>query len=193
MVKRAFARAQTRRRLPIVTSLQPATSILKTAMEPWLSGTHTDLPAVLRAVVHALEMARDDIDAAVAPLPDAALDARPGNAASIAFHLRHIPRSLDRLLTYAEGNQLSPAQLDALRSEGEPGAARADLLADLHAGLEAATRRVCAFAGADLEQPRGVGRKALPASVAGLLVHCADHTLRHTGQIVTTAKILAGI
>ncbi|MGB9147544.1 MAG: DinB family protein, partial [Acidobacteriaceae bacterium] len=80
-------------------------------MEPWLRGTHTDLPAVLRAVVHAIELAREDVDAAVAPLADAALEARPGNVASIAFHLRHIPRSLDRLLTYAEGNQLSAAQL----------------------------------------------------------------------------------
>jgi uncharacterized damage-inducible protein DinB len=161
-------------------------------MEPWLSGTHTDLPAVLRAVVHALEQAREDIDAAVAPLPNAALDARPGNAASIAFHLRHVARSLDRLLTYAEGNQLSPAQLDALKSEGEPGATKANLLAEFHQGLDDATRRIRAFAGADLEQPRGVGRKVLPTSVGGLLVHCADHTLRHTGQVVTTAKVVAG-
>jgi uncharacterized damage-inducible protein DinB len=160
-------------------------------MEPWLSGTHSDLPAVLRAVVHALEMAREDIDAAVAPLPDDALDTRPGHAASIAFHLRHIARSLDRLLAYAEGNQLSPAQLEALKSEGVPGAAKADLLAEFHQGLDDAARRIRAFAGADLEQPQGVGRKALPTSVGGLLVHCADHTLRHTGQVVTTAKVVA--
>jgi uncharacterized damage-inducible protein DinB len=160
-------------------------------MEPWLRGTHTDLPAVLRAVVHALEMAREDIDAAVDPLPDAALDARPGHAASIAFHLRHIPRSLDRLLTYAEGNQLSPTQLEALKTEGDPGEPKAGLLAEFHQGLDDGTRRIRAFAAADLEQPRGVGRKALPTSVGGLLVHCADHTLRHTGQVVTTAKIVA--
>jgi uncharacterized damage-inducible protein DinB len=160
--------------------------------EPWLRGTHTDLPAVLRAVVHALELAREDVDAAVAPLPDAALDTRPGQAASLAFHLRHIPRSLDRLLTYAEGNQLSPAQLDALRTEGDPGAPKASLLAEFHHGLDDATHRIRAFASADLEQPRGVGRKALPTSVGGLLVHCADHTLRHTGQVVTTAKVISG-
>jgi uncharacterized damage-inducible protein DinB len=160
-------------------------------MEPWLSGTHTNLPTVLRAVVHALELAREDVDAAVAPLSDGALNARPGNVASIAFHLRHIPRSLDRLLTYAEGNQLSAAQLDALQCEGDPLANKADLLAEFHVGLEEAMRRVRAFAGADLEQPRGVGRKSLPTSVGGLLIHCADHTLRHTGQVVTTAKIVA--
>ncbi|MGB6133691.1 MAG: DinB family protein [Acidobacteriaceae bacterium] len=160
-------------------------------MEPWLRGTHTDLPAVLRAVVHAIELAREDVDAAVAPLADAALEARPGNVASIAFHLRHIPRSLDRLLTYAEGNQLSAAQLGALQSEGEPGASKAALLAEFHAGLDAALPRVRALAAADLAQPRAVGRKALPTTVAGLLVHCADHTQRHAGQLVTTARILA--
>jgi uncharacterized damage-inducible protein DinB len=161
--------------------------------EPWLRGTHTDLPAVLRAVVHALELAREDVDAAVAPLPDSALDARPGNAASIAFHLRHIPRSLDRLLTYADGEQLGPAQLDALRAEGEPASSKAGLLAEFHAGIDDATRRIRAFAGADLEQARGVGRKALPTSVGGLLVHCADHTQRHAGQVVTTAKLILGV
>jgi uncharacterized damage-inducible protein DinB len=160
--------------------------------EPWLRGTHTDLPAVLRAIVHALEMAREDINAAVAPLANAVVNARPGSAASIAFHLRHIPRSLDRLLTYAEGNQLSAAQLDALKSEGDLSKAKADLLAEFHRGLDDATRRVRALANADLEQPRRVGRNALPTSVGGLLVHCADHTLRHTGQVVTTAKIVAG-
>jgi uncharacterized damage-inducible protein DinB len=158
--------------------------------EPWLRGTHADLPAVLRAVVHALEMACEDVDAALALLPDATLDARPGQAASIAFHLRHIPRSLDRLLTYAEGNQLSAEQLVALKAEGEAGASKAGLLAEFHQGLDEATRRIRAFAASDLEQPRGVGRKALPTSVGGLLVHCADHTLRHVGQVVTTAKVV---
>jgi uncharacterized damage-inducible protein DinB len=161
-------------------------------MEPWLNGTHTDLPAVVRAVVHALELARADVDAACAAVPGEAFDQRPGRAASLAFHLRHIPRSLDRLLTYAEGNQLSQAQLDALQSEGEPGAPKAELLAEFHQGLDAAQLRVRALARADLEQVRTVGRKALPTTVGGLLVHCADHTLRHVGQIVTTAKILGG-
>jgi uncharacterized damage-inducible protein DinB len=35
-----------------------------------------------------------------------------------------------------------------------------------------------------------VGKKQLPTSVGGLLVHLADHTQRHVGQIVTTAKVL---
>jgi len=158
--------------------------------EPWLRGTHTELPAVLRAVVHALDLAREDVEAACAPLSDEAFFARPAQVAPLAFHLRHMVRSLDRLLTYAAGGQLSSAQLDALKTELDPGATGADLLAEFRAGMDDAMRRVRAFAGADLEQPRGVGRKALPATVGGLLVHCADHTQRHAGQAVTTAKIV---
>ena len=74
--------------------------------EPWLRGTHTETPAVLRAVVHALELAREDVLRVCEPLSDEALFARPGGVAPIAFHLRHMVRSLDRLLTYAEGGQL---------------------------------------------------------------------------------------
>lgn len=158
--------------------------------EPWLRGTHTELPAVLRAVIHAIELARENIDAACASLSGEALDARPGNVAPIAFHLRHIVRSLDRLLTYAEGGQLSAAQLDALRGELDPGTPKADLFAEFHSGLDHALRRIRSFAAADFEQSRSVGRRALPTTVGGLLVHCADHTQRHAGQAVTTTRIL---
>lgn len=160
--------------------------------EPWLRGTHTELPAVLRAVVHALDLAREDVEAACAPLSDAQVHVRPGGVASIAFHLRHIPQSLDRLLTYAEGGQLSAAQLEALKREGDAGGTKAELLAEFREGIDAARQRIRAFATADLEQARTVGRKALPASVGGLLVHCADHTQRHAGQTVTTARMTGG-
>lgn len=158
--------------------------------EPWLRGTHSDLPAFLRAIVHALELAREDVDAACGPLVDAHFHARPGDAAPLAFHLRHIVRSLDRLLTYADGRPLNAAQLGALQTELDAGATKADLLAEFHAGIDDALRRIRAFAGADPEQPRAVGRSALPTTLGGLLVHCADHTQRHAGQAVTTAKLI---
>jgi len=161
--------------------------------EPWLRGTHTELPAAIRAVIHALELCREDVDQHCGSLGDEELNARPAKVAPIAFHLRHIVRTLDRLLTYAEGQQLSADQLAALKAELDPGATRADLFAEFHNGLDGALVRIRAFAGVDPEQPRAVGRKALPTSVGGLLVHCADHTQRHTGQAVTTAKIVQGL
>jgi uncharacterized damage-inducible protein DinB len=94
------------------------------------------------------------------------------------------------LLAYAEGNQLSTEQITALKSELEPDANRDALFAEFRQGLEDAEQRVRALAAADLEQPRFVGKKQLPTCVGGLLVHLADHTQRHVGQVVTTAKIL---
>ncbi len=161
--------------------------------EPWLNGSHPDLPAVVRAVVHALELSREDLEKWSAPLDDAALNARPAGVAPVAFHLRHIVRSLDRLLTYAEGKQLSDEQLSKLKSELDPNATRAEVMEEFQQGIEDALGRLRGFVNADLELPRSVGRKALPTTVGGLLVHCADHTQRHTGQAVTTAKIVSAI
>lgn len=163
---------------------------MSTQPEPWLRGTHTELSAVMRAVVHALELCREDLDKWCGSLSDVALHARPAELSPIAFHLRHIVRSLDRLLTYAEGRQLSAEQLAALRAEPDPGGKRDDLFSELHQGIDEAIRRIRNFEGADLRETRGVGRKALPTTVGGLLVHCADHTQRHTGQAVTTAKLV---
>jgi uncharacterized damage-inducible protein DinB len=158
--------------------------------EPWLRGTHGDLPAVIRAVVHALELAREDVERWCGPLTDEQLNARVAEIAPVAFHLRHIARSLDRLLTYAEGKQLTSEQIAALKTELDAGATHEELFRGFHAGMDDAERRVRAFAGANLEEARGVGKKQLPTSVGGLLVHCADHTQRHTGQAVVTAKMV---
>jgi uncharacterized damage-inducible protein DinB len=42
-----------------------------------------------------------------------------------------------------------------------------------------------------MEEARQVGKKQLPTTVGGLLVHVADHTQRHVGQAITTSKIVA--
>lgn len=158
--------------------------------EPWLRGTLTDVPAVARGVLHAFELAQEDVTRWCESLSEADLNARPFELPPIAFHLRHIARSLDRLLAYAEGNQLSAEQIAALKSEMDPRASREALFAEFSQGLEDAARRVGVVAAGNLEQPRFVGKKQLPTSVGGLLVHLADHTQRHVGQVVTTAKIL---
>ncbi len=160
--------------------------------EPWLRGTHGELPAVVRAVVHALELAGEDAERWCGELTDEQIHSRPAGIASVAFQLRHLVRSLDRLLTYAEGRPLNAEQLAALKTEMEPGATREALMAEFRAGIDAATERVLGFAGADLEEARNVGRKGLPTTMGGLLVHCADHTQRHVGQAVTTAKMVRG-
>jgi uncharacterized damage-inducible protein DinB len=159
-------------------------------VEPWLRGTLTEIDPVRRAVLHALELAGEDVARWCEPLSDSEMFARPTGLPSIAFQLRHIARSLDRLMSYAEGRRLSEDQLAALASEMSEQGAAADVIAEFRAGLESAKQRIRAVATESLADPRGVGRKMLPTTVAGLLIHCAEHTQRHAGQMVTTAKIV---
>lgn len=158
--------------------------------EPWLRGTLSGVPAVARGVLHALQLAHEDVSHWCESLSEEELHARPFDLPPIAFHLRHIARSLDRLLAYAEGHQLTSEQIAALKSEMTPGISREVLFVEFSQGLELAAQRVRALAASDPEQARAVGKKRLPTTIGGLLVHVADHTQRHVGQIITTAKIL---
>ncbi len=158
--------------------------------EPWLRGTLAEVPAVPRAVLHALELAEEDLKRWCGTLSDEEFNARPAGIAPVAFHLRHIARSIDRLLTYAEGNQLSDAQIAAMKSELDAGAKREALFAELDLALRKSAVRVRAFDAARLNEARVVGKKELPSTLGGLLLHVADHTQRHVGQAVTTSKIV---
>lgn len=160
--------------------------------EPWMRGTHGELDVVRRGVVHALELAEEDVARWCAGLSDEAMFGRPAGLAPVASHLRHMVRSLDRLLTYAEDGALDEAQLAALRTEMAPGTA-AEVLEEFRAGIAAGKERVLRFDPAIYEQARGVGRARLPTTVGGLLIHCAEHTSRHVGQAVTTAKVVGGV
>ena len=162
----------------------------KRVPEPWLRGTLAEVPAVHRAVLHALELAGEDLRRWCGQLSDEQLNQRPAHIAPVAFHLRHISRSLDRLLTYAEGGSLNEEQLSGLKSELEPEASRDELFAELSATLTTSVTRIRSLSRADLETARGVGRRKLPTTLGGLLVHIADHTQRHVGQAVTTAKFV---
>jgi uncharacterized damage-inducible protein DinB len=158
--------------------------------EPWLRGTLQEVPPVQRAVLHALELAGEDLQRWCGSLSDRQVNVRPGGLPPIAFHLRHIARSLDRLLTYAEGRELSERQLSALKTEMDPGATRDALFSELNSASAKSMVRILAFDASQFAQIRVVGRKQLPTTVAGLLVHTADHTQRHVGQAVTTAKVV---
>lgn len=160
--------------------------------EPWLRGTLTEVPAVPRAVLHALELASEDLHRWCDGLTDTELNARPAGLAPVAFHLRHIARSLDRLLTYAEDAALSERQIAAMKTELEPGATGEELFSELDAALRRSAARVRAIAAADFAAQRSVGKKQLPTTLGGLLVHVADHTQRHVGQAITTAKLVGG-
>jgi uncharacterized damage-inducible protein DinB len=172
--------------------------------EPWMRGTHEELDVVRRAVIHALELSEEDVERWCSGLSDEQMFARPGGGhsaergrtsgvagvvAPVGFHLRHMVRSLDRLLTYAEGRELDEEQLASLQTETEPGTA-VGVLREFREGIARAKERVLRFEPRSYAEPRGVGRKQLPSTVGGLLIHCVEHTARHLGQAVTTAKLV---
>jgi uncharacterized damage-inducible protein DinB len=158
--------------------------------EPWLRGTLTHVDPVQRAVLHALELAKEDLEKWCGDLSDEELDARPGDVAPVTFHLRHIARSTDRLLTYAENRSLSPEQIAVMKQELDPGTTREAVFAELNSGLQSAAERILSIPPERMSEPRVVGRQQMPTTVAGLVVHVGDHAQRHVGQAITTAKIV---
>lgn len=158
--------------------------------EPWMRGTHQEIGVVARAVVHALELAMEEIEKWCVGLSAEQVHARPCGLPPVAFQLRHIAGSVDRILSYAEGRALTEEQLTALRGEDSGEGAPAEVISSTLAALRTAIERVHALDEADLAQPRGIGRMQLPTTVGGALIHVADHTQRHVGQLITTVKVV---
>jgi uncharacterized damage-inducible protein DinB len=133
---------------------------------------------------------REEISQWTSGLDHDALWATPAGLAPAGFQLRHIAGSLDRLSSYLRGEQLTEAQLAALRDEMNPSATLADLLTAVHKALENAESLVRASDPASYAEFRGVGRRQLPTTVGGLILHLAEHTQRHLGQLIVTIKVL---
>jgi len=164
--------------------------------EAWLRGPLDGVDPMLMPAAHALVQAAEDLSQAASDLTVEELWVRPGGAASLGFHLRHIAGSIDRLLTYARGELLSEVQRQAIPLEKEPGDPPVNapaLVREARAAIEGALTAVRTASKESLFEARTIGRKALPTNVLGLLFHIAEHTQRHTGQIITTAKIVRGL
>lgn len=162
--------------------------------EPWLSGPVEGVHPMLMPAAHALAQCAGDLLKAARDLTNEELWAKPGGAPAVGFHLRHIAGSIDRLLTYARGESLSPEQFEALAAEEriEESIDAAELARKAVERIEEAINAIRATPEQILFEKRTVGRKKLPTNVFGLLFHIAEHTQRHTGQAITTAKIIKG-
>jgi uncharacterized damage-inducible protein DinB len=123
--------------------------------------------------------------------PEELLWERPGGVASVGFHLQHLAGVLDRLFTYAQGRTLSERQVAALAAEGVPDVERRaqELLAAFHSQVDCALEQLRATDERTLTEYRPVGRAKLPSTVLGLLVHAAEHTQRHVGQLLVTVRV----
>ena len=162
------------------------------APEVWLRGPVTGVPSMLQPVAHALLQAREELTAALADFPPALLNERPGGVASVGFHLQHLAGVLDRTFTYARDEPLSPTQLAALAQETVLLPTTAEPLMQLQQRFSQQVDNALAQLRhtdfAVLTELRGVGRAQVPSTVIGLLVHAAEHTTRHLGQLLVTAQ-----
>jgi uncharacterized damage-inducible protein DinB len=160
--------------------------------EVWLRGPLAGIPALVQPVAHALLQAQAELHDMMKDFPDHLLWHRPAGVASPGFHLKHITGVLDRLFTYAAGQPLATQQLEYLKAEsvGAENITVTLLLNNLDAQIAASLEKLKAIDETRLTEARGVGRQQLPSTVLGLLFHAAEHTMRHTGQLLVTVKIL---
>lgn len=166
---------------------------------PWLRGTVPGIPPLLQPVAHALIDSVEHVEQALSDLPASRLWYRMNGAASVGFHVRHLAGSTDRLFTYARGAELTGEQMAALRAEQEQGEDQQPdgalptaemLLAGWRGVVDRSLDQLRQTDESTLTEERLVGRARLPSTVLGLLFHAADHAARHTGQVVTTIKIV---
>ena len=161
--------------------------------EAWLRGPVDGIPVALQPVAHALIQARDEARSMLLGFPDHLLWESPSGVASVGFHLQHMAGVIDRLFTYARGEQLSEHQRSALAAEGKPADSSLTvgvLIDDLSAQVERALTQLKTTPADTLGEARGVGTQQLPSTVLGLLFHAAEHVQRHAGQLLVTAKVV---
>jgi uncharacterized damage-inducible protein DinB len=160
--------------------------------EVWLRGPIPGIPALVQPVAHALLQAQEEIHAMLNNFTESKLWERPAGVASVGFHLQHLTGVLDRLFTYAGGQQLSPQQLQYLKAEGvaAENISISSLLKALDTQIDTSLEKLKHIDPSTLTDARGVGRKQLPSTVLGLLFHAAEHTMRHTGQLLVTVRVI---
>jgi uncharacterized damage-inducible protein DinB len=158
--------------------------------EPWLRGPLPGVHPLLAPILFSFQQTREDLAKYTDGLNCTQLWATPHGLGSVGFHIRHIAGSVDRLITYLQGRELSSEQTATLQAEERhDGRNRDQLLADLDSAFQQAEAAVRALDPARLSEPRTVGRIHLPTTVAGLLTHIAEHTQRHVGQAISAAKL----
>jgi hypothetical protein len=158
--------------------------------EAWLRGPLPGVHPLVMPVFFTFAQVREDLAKHTQGLSREQVWHSTNGTASLGFHIQHIAGSVDRLTTYLSGGQLSESQMHFMREEGRGDMELEELLRVLAAALRNSEERLRQIDPATLYEPRGVGRKALPTTVIGLIVHLAEHTQRHLGQAITTVKML---
>lgn len=162
-------------------------------LEVWLRGPLPGVPALLQPVAHALLQAREEVENFMHEFPEDLIWERPAGVASVGYHLQHLTGVLERLFTYANGEALTEDQLAFLYAEGKPTKATAgELVQQFHDQVDKALDQLRQTNEQTLTEVRRVGRSQVESTVIGLYFHAAEHTMRHVGQLLVTARVLRG-
>jgi len=162
-------------------------------MEVWQRGPLPDILPLLQPVAHALLQAREEVQEYLKEFPSELLWVRPAGLANTGFHLQHLSGVLDRVFTYARAERLSAVQFAQLEEEGEDaphGYTVKELVDRFDRQVDLAISQLKHTAENTLPEYRGIGRAGLPSTVIGLLVHGAEHTMRHVGQLLVTVAVV---
>ncbi|WP_405385135.1 DinB family protein [Maribacter sp. LLG6340-A2] len=162
------------------------------SLEFWLKGPIPNVPGSLQPAAHALLQSEKELKEYTANFPKELLWAKASGRASVGFHMNHLTGVLDRLLTYAKGESLSPEQFNFLKQEGifNLEVEVTDLQEQFSNKVEEALQLFKSIPENTLLEERRVGRKKLPTTVLGLLFHAAEHSQRHIGQLLVTVSVL---
>jgi uncharacterized damage-inducible protein DinB len=165
--------------------------IYSTQPEYWLRGPEDTIPVLLQPVAHTLLQMRAELNSIMNDFPETKLWQRPAGLAAPGFHLKHIRGVIDRLFTYARAEVLDDAQQEWLKKEGEAQTeCLPQLLELLNRQVDIAIDQLKNTDPIGLTDIRYVGRKRIPSTLMGLLVHTAEHSMRHTGQLLVTVRVL---
>ncbi len=164
-----------------------------TTAEVWQRGPLPIIPGLLQPVAHALLQAGEEVNLLLNNFDESLLWQKPMSLASIGFHLQHLSGVLDRVFTYAREEQLSAVQLAILEEEKYPPQAALNskiLLTRFNNQIDTALLQLQITDPKKLTAIRTLGRRKITTTHIGLLVHAAEHTMRHVGQLIVTIKFV---
>ena len=135
--------------------------------EAWLLGRDEGVSDTMMPVAHSLVQARRELLMLKEELITTEFLASPGGAASIGFHIAHINGSLDRLFSYARGEQLTRSQRNYLKHEDAVAHNTEinELIMATRDRIAHCLEHLTAIPDEQLYEPRPVGRDELPSPV----------------------------
>jgi hypothetical protein len=157
--------------------------------EPWLRGVTPGVHPVAGHLLRSAEHIREDVTEALTPLTTEQVWARPYGMTSAGFHAKHLAGSTQRLCTYLEGGGLSGGQVAEIPLEEVGTESAGELVAKVDMALARYEALVRELRPEEFGSIREIGRKRLETTAVGLAIHIAEHGLRHTGQLVSGAKL----